>query len=62
MTMYAAAKKYNIAFPTLWKWCKRADVDVGARSSGRPWYLGSHLENKLKSWILEAIQTGTRIY
>lgn len=36
MTMYGAAKKYNITFPTLWKWCKRMDVDVGVRSSARP--------------------------
>lgn len=62
MTTYGAAKKYNIPTSTLWQWCNRSDGDEGIPTVGRPCYLGSHLENKLKSWILEAVQTGIKTY
>lgn len=57
MSIYKAAKTYGIPNSTLYNWCERSNVDE-LPSVGRPCYLGSHLENKLKQWILEAARTG----
>lgn len=56
MTMYKAARQYNIPLPTLWRWCEVYDNDGELPAVGRPCFLGTKLESKLKQWILEAAQ------
>lgn len=58
MSMYRAAKEFNVSASTLWKWCKRYDVDKEVPSTGRRCFLGKNLENQLKQWILEAAHSG----
>lgn len=57
MTAYKAAKIYNVSLSTLTKWCKRDDIVEVIPSVGRPCFLGTNLEMKLKEWILEAART-----
>lgn len=59
MSMYKAAKEYNVPKSTLWHWSQRPDIDEIVPTVGRPCFLGLSLENKLKNWILEAAQTGS---
>lgn len=56
LTIYRAAQLYKVPASTLWKWCQ-CDEDE-TPTVGRPCYLGSLLENKLKKWIFEASKTG----
>lgn len=58
LNVYQAAKQYNVSCSTLRQWCAKDDVDHSLPSVGRPCYLGSDLEEKLKKWVLEAAKTG----
>lgn len=58
MTMYKAANHYQVALSTLWDWCQRPDIIDKTPVVGRPCFLGSALEDRLKEWIFEAARTG----
>lgn len=57
MTMYRAANLHGVPVSTLWDWCQRTDIDKPP-VVGRPCFLGTVLEDKLKEWIFEAARTG----
>lgn len=58
MSLYAAGRKYDVPISTLWDWCQRDDIIDKTPVVGRPCYLGTALEDKLKDWVFEAAQTG----